>query len=138
MRPRVFLDANVLFSAALGGAVFEAIWAAAERGGYELVTSGYCLTEARENLVRKRPEAMSGFSKKLALVKIVPGAEPEPWMVQALPEKDGPVLAAAIASGAGVLLTGDVRHFGRLMAREDFEPKVLTPSRFIRTYRPKP
>ena len=137
MPPRIFLDANVLFSAALGGPVFEAIWAVADRGGFELVTSVYCLVEARENLARKRPEAMVRLSEKLALVKLVAEAEGEPWIARLLPEKDRPVLAAAVASGAEVVLTGDVRHFGKLMEREDLRPRVLTPAMFVQHYRPK-
>ncbi len=137
MAPRVFLDANVLFSAALGGSVFDAIWVVAGHGGYRLVTSPYCVIEARENLARKRPEAVKRLKERLSSVKLVAEAEPDPWMTGLVPEKDLPVLAAAVASRASVLLTGDVRHFGALMGREDLPLRVLTPAEFIRTFRPQ-
>ena len=136
MRPRIFLDANVLFSASLGGPAWEAIWDVANAGGYELVTSPFALVEARENLKRKRPEALDALSKRLRSVRLVPEAEPEPWMMGRLPQKDLPILAAAAASGCRVLLTGDARHFGRLMERDDLPLRILTPARFVRVFRP--
>ena len=42
----VFLDANVLFSAAVGGPAFELIWELARRGLIRLVTSAHCRAEA--------------------------------------------------------------------------------------------
>ncbi len=136
LRPRVFLDANILFSASLGGSVWDAIWSVADAGGYELVTSPFALVEARENLKRKRPEALGALSERLRSVRLVPEAEPEPWMAELLPQKDRPILAAAAASGCRVLLTGDTRHFGRLMERDDLPLRVLTPAHFVRAFRP--
>jgi hypothetical protein len=43
---RVFLDANVLFSMALGGPVFNAILEVAKRGRLHLLTSAFCYLEA--------------------------------------------------------------------------------------------
>ncbi len=136
LRPRVFLDANVLFSASLGGPVWEAIWGVADAGGYELVTSPFALVEARENLKRKRPGSLSTLSERLRLVRLVPEAEPEPWMTNLLPPKDLPILAAAAAAGCRALLTGDMRHFGGLMKRDDLPLRVLTPAHFVRAFRP--
>jgi len=132
----VFLDANVLFSASLGGEVFEAIWLGARKGRYRLATSPYCLLEARENLARKRPQALRGLKDRLKVVRLVPEAKGEAWMEGLVPEKDLPFLAAAVAAGASVLLTGDTRHFGPLMARQDLPLRVLTPGDFIRSFRP--
>lgn len=136
MPPRVFLDANILFSAALGGEVWDAIWAVAGKGRVLLLTSPYCLLEAQENLWRKRPSALTALEERLALVEVVEEAKPEPWMEGLLPPKDLPVFAAAVAAGARVLLTGDTRHFGPLMDRPDLPLRVLTPAAFIRTFRP--
>ncbi|WP_457637715.1 PIN domain-containing protein [Oceanithermus sp.] len=136
LRPRVFLDANVLFSASLSGSVWDAIWSVADTGGYELVSSPFALVEARENLRRKRSEALGELSERLHSVRLVPEAEPEAWMAKLLPEKDRPILAAAVAAGCRFLLTGDTRHFGELMEWDDLPVRVLTPARFIRTFRP--
>jgi hypothetical protein len=50
-RVRAFLDANVLYSAALGGSL-RALW---DRPDVALVTSDYALTEAFENLRANEP-----------------------------------------------------------------------------------
>ncbi|BCZ95661.1 PIN domain-containing protein (plasmid) [Thermus thermophilus] len=135
-RPLIFLDANILFSASLGGEVFEAIWEGARRKRYRMATSLYCLLEARENLLRKRPTALRELEDKLKVVTLVPEAEGASWMASLVPEKDLPVLAAAVAAGASVLLTGDTRHFKSLMSRQDLPLKVLTPRAFVLTFRP--
>lgn len=87
MPPRVFLDANILFSAALGGEVWDAIWAVAEKGRVLLLTSPYCLLEAQENLWCKRPSALTALEERLALVEVVEEAKPEPWMEGLLPQR---------------------------------------------------
>lgn len=57
-------------------------------------------------------------------------------MESLVPERDLPVLAAAVAAGASVLLTGDTRHFKPLMSPQDLPLKVLTPRDSILTFRP--
>ena len=107
---RVFLDANVLFSAA---------WRA-ENGllrfwklPLALVSSPYAVTEAERNLSRKRPEALVRLSSLLEPVEIVGALAPvDPG---GLPAKDVPILAAAVAGGCKVLLTGDVADFGHVV-----------------------
>ena len=137
MKTRVFLDANVLFSASLGGEVWSAIWGAAEAGGYQLVSSPYAVVEAQENLERKRPPALRELSRLLRSVTLVAEAEGADWTRTLLPEKDVPILAAAVAAGCRVLLTGDLRHFGPLMNRDGLPLAVMTPAVFIRSFRPE-
>ncbi|GAA6736436.1 PIN domain-containing protein [Thermus oshimai] len=133
---KVFLDAHVLFSMALGGPVFSTLWEAGKRGRFKLCTSGFCLLEAHRNLEQKAPSALQRWEALLEPIEQVPEARPLPWMMDLLPEKDLPVLAAAVAARATHLLTGDLRHFGPLMGREDLPLRVLTPAAFIRTVRP--
>ena len=47
---RVFLDANVLFSAAYGSPGLTRLWAIAAVGGVELLSSGYAVSGAWRNL----------------------------------------------------------------------------------------
>jgi predicted nucleic acid-binding protein len=131
---RVFLDANVLFSMALGGPVFNAILEVAKRGRLHLLTSTFCYFEAWRNIELKAPEKRQALEGILKRVRLVPEARPEAWMADLLPEKDVPVLAAA--AQATHLLTGDLRHFAPLMAREDLPLRVLTPGDFVRRVRP--
>ncbi|MGH9369046.1 MAG: PIN domain-containing protein [Thermoanaerobaculia bacterium] len=128
--PRVFLDANVLFSAAYReGAGLLALWQAS---GVELLTSGYAAEEARRNL--DTAERRAGLERLLASVEIVPEAPGAilPAGVR-LPEKDEPILRAAIACGATHLLTGDIRDFGRLLGRRAGDLLVQTPGDFLRS-----
>jgi hypothetical protein len=46
-------------------------------------------------------------------------------------EKDAPVLAAARAARADVLVTGDLKHFGALMDRDDLPLRVRSPRAFL-------
>jgi predicted nucleic acid-binding protein len=131
---RVFLDANVLFSMALGGPVLNAILEVAKRGRLHLLTSAFCYLEAWRNIELKAPEKRQALEGILEWVRLVPEARPEAWMADLLPGKDVPVLAAA--ARATHLLTGDLRHFAPLMAREDLPLRVLTPGDFVRRVRP--
>jgi len=126
---KVFLDANVLFSASLGGPAFELLWELAERGRVELLTSPYALLEAERNLDRKRPEAKKAFLRRLRRVRLVPDV-PEADL-PGLPPGDAILYAAARRAGADVFLTGDRRHFGRLMEDEGARPRVRTPRAFL-------
>jgi len=53
----VFLDANILFSSAIGGDPFAMLWRLAQQKKVLLYSSAYCMMEARRNIERKRPEA---------------------------------------------------------------------------------
>lgn len=113
---RIFLDANILFSAARtkSGAVAELIdWLLAE--AHELVASDYVLLEARRNLeLQHEARALAAFDAFARRIVVVAQPAPRSGMsaLERLPEKDRPVLAAAISSRSAVLLTGDRRHFG--------------------------
>jgi predicted nucleic acid-binding protein len=91
------------------------------------------LREGSGRISYERRQALEGILKR---VRLVPEARPEAWMADLLPEKDVPVLAAAVAARATHLLTGDLRHFAPLMAREDLPLRVLTPGDFVRRVRP--
>jgi predicted nucleic acid-binding protein len=48
-----------------------------------------------------------------------------------LPSKDEPILRAAIAGKATHLVTGDVRHFGKLFGTTIAGVSVVTPAMFL-------
>lgn len=89
----------------------------AEAADAELTTSRLALEEARRNVERKRPERHRVLER---LARRVPlGKEPLPSHLavaraHGLPDKDMPILAAAIAQRADLLVTGDRRDFGHL------------------------
>ena len=125
---RVFLDANVLFSAAYReDAGLLRLWRLAD---IELLTSAYSAEEARRNL--ETPDARSRLEDLLGNVRIVPeSAEPLPRGVR-LAEKDEPILRSAIAANATHLLTGDVRDFGRFLGKRVSGALVQLPGDYLR------
>lgn len=131
--PVVFLDANVLFSAALGGPVFVLLLDLGRERLVELVTSRACRVEAEVNVERKRDDRRAALREVLAVVatSAAAGNEHSEWAAALVHEADVHVLAAARAAGASVLVTGDVTHFGALMTRDDLPLGVATPRDFL-------
>lgn len=132
---KLFLDANVVFSAAhQAEGRAQALVALANAGRCALVTSAHALEEARRNLELKS----RGFEKRLAAslgsVAIV-GEAPGDLVAWAggegLPPKDAPILAAAVHCGAAFLVTGDARDFGHLYGRTLQGVKVVTPAQAL-------
>lgn len=126
---RLFLDANVLFSAAYRPAAgLLRLWKLRD---VALLTSAYALEEARRNL--EEPAQRVRLSRLVRSVTV--WTEPQ---TAELPEgidlhpKDRPILLAAIASGATHLLTGDVRDFGRYLGESLQGVLVSTPGSYLR------
>jgi len=113
---RVFLDANILFSAAKSDGAVRRLLALLLARGHECWVDGYVLEEARRNLAAKFPDGVSALERQLASLHV---ARAHPWdpdlaVGLPVPEKDRPVLAAAIHLGCETLVTGDRSHFGAL------------------------
>ena len=125
---RLFLDANVLFSAAYReGAGVLRLWELPE---CVVLTSGYAVEEARRNLDSEASRAR--LERLLQRTTQVPEA-PEaslPRSVQ-LREKDRPILQAAIAGSASHLVTGDLRDFGTLLGKRVGGVLIQTPAQAI-------
>jgi uncharacterized protein len=130
---RVFLDANILFSAAYRpNAGLRQLW---EVPNVALVTSAYAVEEARRNL--DWPEQRAALQDLLQSVEVLtasPGDPPLAVPVE-IPEKDRPILAMAIAAHATHLLTGDVRHFGRYYGQTVAGVHILLPAAYLRERR---
>lgn len=111
---RIFLDANILFSAAKSdGAIRELINRVLD-DRHECRVDEFVVTEARRNLLSKGPESLPVLETLLARLRIgsAQGTGISPPEISWLPEKDRPVLAAAIRLRCDVLVTGDRTHFG--------------------------
>lgn len=127
---RVFLDANVLFSAAYRtGSGLLHLWA---REHCHLTTSAFAHEEARRNLDSQ--EQRDRLEHLMVEVTLVPESPRRPehdaWN---LPDKDVPILAAAVRARATHLLTGDLAHFGHLMGRSIDGVSVLRPAAYLKT-----
>jgi len=114
---RVFLDANILFSAAKSDGAVRALLRLLLEGGHDCWADAYVVAVARRNLEAKGPQAVHTLDALRAHVRVAPAGARSARVAREdtvawLPEKDRPVLAAAIALGCEVLVTGDRTHFG--------------------------
>lgn len=111
---RIFLDANILFSAAKSAGAVRALLNILLESGHECRVDDYVVTEARRNLQRKGSAALVEFDHLLDRLHLAkPGASAvTSEEIQWLPRKDQPVLACAIRLRCEVLVTDDRTHFG--------------------------
>lgn len=116
---RLFLDANVLFTAAhnpRGKAAL--VIELGSRGYWKIYSSAYALEEARRNLAWKYPrclDTLTAMSQAVRLVERATGGAVPPGLAA----KDIPIFQAALVSDASHLLTGDLKDFGPLMNRPE-------------------
>ncbi len=124
---RVFLDANVLFSAAYRERTpLRRLW---RLRLVELVTSRYAVAEAERHLDATQ---RARLAKLLARVRLVADAPTHPLPVQVLLRaKDRPILGAAIAAKATHLVTGDRRDFGAFFGRSVGGVLILPPRDYL-------
>jgi len=128
---RIFLDGNVLFSAALDtGSGLRSFFHLAEAGMCELVISPFALDEAQRNIARKHSAKTPDLEQLIARITICreAAADGVRWARSTgLPDKDAPILAAAVRAKAELLVTGDRRDFGIRYERTLRGVEVLTP-----------
>lgn len=116
---RIFLDANILFFAAKSAGAIRQLLVKLVESGQVLVADDYVVTEARHNLTRKgTPGAIDYLDALLPQIEVSHVQHSPQSMRSAqtetnwLPEKDRPVLLAAIALKCEALVTGDRTDFG--------------------------
>ncbi|HXL22084.1 MAG TPA: PIN domain-containing protein [Candidatus Dormibacteraeota bacterium] len=125
---RLFLDANVLFSAAYrSDAGLRKLWSHANA---ELCTSRYALEEARFNLSEEtQRRRLTKLAMNLRFFEAVPRELPTGIR---LPEKDVPILLAAMQAQATHLITGDVHHFGAYFGKHVAGVLISSPGEYLR------
>ena len=125
---RLFLDANVLFSAAYKkDARVVRLWALKDA---LLLTSRYALEEARFNLEHEEQRRrLVTLARDLQLVEATDHPLPRH---ASLPEKDQPILLAALEAKAHYLLTGDLRHFGAYFGKSLAGVRVISPGQYLK------
>jgi len=109
---RLFLDANVLFTAAHNpDGLARLLFDLARHDVLTLISSHVAVGEARANLTLKAPDKAAALDRLLPDLDIV---DPPSQPVRAieLPADDQLIFGAAVASRATHLLTGDKKHFG--------------------------
>jgi len=125
---RLFLDADVLFSAASkADSGLLQFWKFKD---VVLCSSRYAVEEARINLgdevQRKR---LNKLSESIHLFEAGPRKPPRGI---SLAEKDMPILLAAIEARATHLVTGDIRHFGPYFGQKIEGTTIALPGEYLR------
>ncbi len=125
---RVFLHANVLFSAAYkANARLREFW---NLKSVSLWSSRYSLEEARVNLsTDDQQRRLMKLAEALTLHEA--GERKIPSGIH-LPQKDSPILLAAIEARANYLLTGDIRHFAPYFGRKVEGVQILRPAQYLK------
>ena len=127
---RLFIDANVLFSAAYrSGAGVARLW---QLEDVELLSSDYAVEEARRNLAE--PEQPGRLNELVAALELVSGVTLDEAFFETLDlrQKDWPILGGAMAGRASHLITGDHHDFGPFFGREVGGLIVLPPGDYSR------
>lgn len=116
-KPRVFVDADVLFAGAAAPSEQGAslvVLRLAEIALIEAVTSEQAIVEAERNLKEKLPTALPAFRLLVSrCLQVVPNpliVDLEPYQGLADP-KDLPLLVAALRENCPWLVTFNVRHY---------------------------
>ena len=127
---RIFLDANILFSAARADGAMRTLLSLLQGREHVLVASPSVLIEASRNLERKAtPVALGDLVTMQSTLEISSrehgdgSATHTAW----LPTKDRHVLAAAIALKCDALITGDKTHFGSGYGERFGNVLILSP-----------
>jgi len=125
---RLFLDANVLFSAAYkADARVSRLWKLSD---VVLCSSRYALEEARANLEEEEQrQRLEQLAKTIHFLddftRSLPGGV-------SIADKDIPILMAAVHARADYLLTGDIRHFGRYFGKKIEGVTIILPGKYLK------
>jgi uncharacterized protein len=125
---RLFLDANILFSAAYRSeAGLLQLW---KLNDVMLCSSRYAIEEARINIADDDQRLrLASLSETVHLFEVSHQEMPRGI---SLPEKDVPIVLAAIEARATHLLTGDIRHFGPYLGRRIEGIAIVLPGEYLR------
>ena len=126
---RLFLDANVLFSAAYRArAGLLEFW---KLKNVVLCSSHYAVEEARINLEAEvQKHRLNELAKGL---QVFDASQRELPDGVSLPEKDVPILLAALTARATHLVMGDLRDFGRYFGQKIEGVLVVMPATYLKS-----
>ena len=97
------------------------------QGNWKIVSCSYPIEEARCNISIKFPDYSERFETLISAIIKVPSRSGRNCPV-ILPEKDRPILEAAIQCKASHLLTGDIKDFGPIMNKSSLTGGVVIQS----------
>ena len=147
MPDRVFVDANLVFSAAWKpDGLVRRLWSLPP-GETEICTTSFAAGEAVRNAGNKtspsHPELLTQTLGLLMRTRVLRDARDRarqlsgradwPEGAPDLPEKDRPIMWAAIEHRCNHLVTGDRRHFGPLFGHDIGGVRVTTARDFLQS-----
>ena len=125
---RIFLDANILFSAAKSDGAIRSLVSQLLEAGHECWGDGYVADEARRNLATKAATQLRVLDELIERVQVSTVAPVLDRVAAAgLPEKDQFVHAAAVMTKCDILVTGDRSHFGKFYGRKVAGVEIHSP-----------
>lgn len=125
---RVFLDANILFSASFPNSLLS-IFLDNLKELAELTSNAYATAEAERNLQEKMPKCLTAFKELEKSLKMISFQIFD--LEVPLASKDQPILRGAIVAKADFLLTGDRKDFGHLFGKIIRGVKIVTVSLLV-------
>ena len=127
---RLFLDTNVLFSAAYSeDSDFRRLWQLPDT---TLIISTYVLEEVLRHIVE--PRRLERLGRLLSEVEVIANWEHVslPDSMASLRQKDVPVVRAAIAAQATHLITGDRHDFGDYFGQTIEGVEIIQPAEYLK------
>jgi uncharacterized protein len=137
---RIFLDANVLFSAAQSDGAMRRLLYLLHADGHTMVADVFVAVEARRNLAAKAgADALAYLDALLSRIEVnaVAAQAALTPIADWLPAKDRPVLHAAIAGRCEALVTGDRTHFGAGYGKSFGGVTIYSPAQLARALWPQ-
>ncbi len=144
MHMKIFLDANILFTAALSdtGASRYLFRIAEVDPTLHLITSPYALEEARINITKKYNVATAAFSALVTSSVLTISLDPPRTLVihaeNVIIKKDAPILAGALSSKADILCTLDKKDFftnNVLTWTKKYDTRVALPGPVVQEWK---
>jgi len=133
---KVFLDSNVIISGLFSDKGAPRVILDLLCLGLPMLTAAtgeFNIVEIERNLAKKMPDAIPVYKKYLPQLNLdiipLPSSETIDRLFGLISNKDIPVLASAISSGADFLVTGDKKDFIKLKGQYSF--RILSPAEFL-------
>jgi len=130
----LFLDANIIFSAAYKNGLSRVLLLFGKAGTVRLITSDWVLEEAKRNLQIKFEKSLPFFRREILPTLRIQSPDISHWVCPVkLHEKARPVLGAAVALKAAYMITGDTRHFRHLFGKTVQGVTITNPRNYFQS-----
>lgn len=129
----VFLDSNVLFSAAYSGekSVSYILFELQNGSFINIFISNLVLRETTINLEYKKPDRLDFLNNLINKTIVLSDVMLDLPVLKSLPQADCVILSTAIFHGVDYFLTGNIKDFKSLYGKTIGDTTVLKPRDFL-------